>query len=360
MVWLFCIEFYFVRELCFNESVTGGSTMKIFAYGIRDDEKLILEEWKSTNPGVEVNFTGYDLTSDSAFLADDADGIVTMQNAYYSRDALEILNKLGIHNLSTRTTNIANFNFKDLKELGFKLTNVPDYCASSIAEHVIVLMGQLLQQQPQFTEKMHQGDFTLSPNIGQSFSSQTIGVIGTGRTGLAVIKLLQALGSKVIAYDIEHNSDLETQGLYADHLSELYQKSDVITLQLPLTSNTRYLINDSAIKQMKSGVILINCAHGQLLDTDALIKGLDSGQIAGAGLDVLDDETSVFGKIWSSLKNIPNGDIRDLLQRNNVVITPHNAFYTQMAVRKMIITAFDSNKALIEGKTPSTIVDLDK
>lgn len=334
--------------------------MKIFAYSIRDDEKLILEEWKSVNPGVEVNFTEYDLTSNSAFLADDANGIVTMQNSPYSREALEVLNKMGIHNLSTRTTNVANFNFADLKELGFSLTNVPDYSAKTIAEHVIVLMGQLLQQQPQFTEKMHQGDFRLAPNIGQSFDSQTVGVVGTGHVGLAVIKLLQALGSKVIAYDIKRNSGLDAQGLYVDNLAELYQTSDVITLHLPLTDQTRYLINDAAIKQMKPGAYLINCAHGQLVETDSLIKGLNSGQIAGAGLDVLDDETSVFGKVWSSLKNIPNGDIRYLLQKNNVIITPHNAFYTQTAVHNMVITAFDSNKALIEGKSPSTLVDLNK
>lgn len=334
--------------------------MKIFAYGIREDEKPALEEWKSSNPDVEVNFTEYDLTSDSAFLADDANGVVAMQTAHYSKDALEVLNKLGIHNLSIRNTNVANFDFSDLKELGFKLTNVPDYAADSVAEHVIVLMGQLLQHQPQFTDKMQHGDFTLSTNIGQSFSNQTVGVIGTGQTGSTVIKLLQALGSNVIAYDINRNGVMNSQGLYVDNLSELYRQSDVITLQLPLTSKTKYLINDSAIDQMKHGVYLINCAHGQLIDTDSLIKGLDNQKIAGAALDVLDDETSVFGKVWSSLENIPNPNIRDLLHRNNMIITPHNAFYTQTAVHKMITKAFDSNKALIEGRIPSTIVDLNK
>jgi len=117
------------------------------------------------------------------------------------------------------------------------------------------------------------------------------------------------------------------------------------------------MINDQAIEQMKDGVYIINCARGELIDTNALIKGLDSGKIAGAGLDVLDNENSVFGKVWSSVENIPDEKIRNLAERINVIITPHSAFYTETAIHNMINTAFDSNKELIEGQQPSTLVD---
>lgn len=334
--------------------------MKIFAFGIRDDEKPALEEWKAANPNVEVAFTEYDLTADSAFLADDANGVVAMQLSHYPKDAFKVLNGLGIHYLSLRNTNVDNLNFSDLKEFGISLTNVPDYSSASIAEHVIVLMGQLLQKQPQFAKKMQAGNFTWSPTIGNDFGSQTVGVIGTGHTGQAVIKLLKAFGCRIIAYDRQPNADLLQEGLYVDvdSLTELFQQSDVITLQVPLTTDTKYLVNERSLAQMKAGAYLINCAHGQLVNTKALITALDSGHLAGAGLDVLDDESSVFGKTWSSLENIPNREIRNLFHRDNVIITPHNSFYTKTAVHNMVITAFNSNKDLIMGKRPSTIVNL--
>lgn len=334
--------------------------MKIFAYGIRDDEKPSLEKWEKANPNVEVGFTKYILNADTARLAEGADGVVTLQTAPYTREALEVLNKLGVHNISIRNVGVDNFNFKDLNELGFSLTSVPVYSPNAIAEHAVLLMGRLLRRVPEFDQKMDNGDFTWAPTIGKEYREQTVGVVGTGHIGRVVIQILQGFGANVVAYDVYHNSDIEKQGLYVDTLEELYKKSDIITLHVPLFDSNKYMINDEAISQMKDGAYIINCARGELIDTDALIKGLDSGKIAGAGLDVLDDENSVFGKVWSSVDNIPNDKIKNLIQRLNVIVTPHSAFYTETAIHNMITTSFDSNKSLIEGQKPSTIVDTNK
>ncbi|WP_166667131.1 D-2-hydroxyacid dehydrogenase [Companilactobacillus nuruki] len=331
--------------------------MKIFAYGIREDEEPSLKKWEENNPDVEVEYTKNTLTADSARLAEGADGVVTLQTSAYTREALEVLKKLGITKISIRNVGFDNFNFKDLNDLGFSLTNVPVYSPNAIAEHTVILMGRLLRRVPEFDQKMDNGDFTWSPTIGKEYREQTVGVVGTGHIGRVVIKILQGFGAKVVAYDVYHNQDIEKQGLYVDSLEELYKQSDIITLHVPLFDSNKHMINDQAIEQMKDGVYIINCARGELIDTNALIKGLDSGKIAGAGLDVLDNENSVFGKVWSSVENIPDEKIRNLAERINVIITPHSAFYTETAIHNMINTAFDSNKELIEGQQPSTLVD---
>jgi len=334
--------------------------MKIFAYGIREDEQPSLKKWETAHPDIEVGFTEYTLTADSARLAEGSNGVVTLQTSPYTREALEVLHQLGIKYISIRNVGFDNFKFQDLNDLGFTLTNVPVYSPNAIAEHTVILMGRLLRRVPEFDQKMDNGDFTWAPTIGKEYREQTVGVVGTGHIGRVVIKILQGFGAKVVAYDVFHNPDIEKQGLYVDTLEELYKQSDIITLHVPLFDSNKYMINDEAISQMKDGVYIINCARGELIDTDALIKGLDSGKVGGAGLDVLDDENSVFGKVWSSIDNIPNEKIRNLAKRLNVIVTPHSAFYTETAIHNMITTAFDSNKALIEGEKPDNIVDTNK
>lgn len=330
--------------------------MKIFAYGIREDEKSSIENWKSANPDVEVDYTDQTLTPETATLAKGASGIVTLQTTPYERESLKILKDEGISNISIRNVGYDNFNFDDLKEFNFKLSNVPVYSPNAIAEHAVLLIGRLLRRIPEVDTKFDNGDFTWAPTIGKEYREQTVGVIGTGHIGRVAIQMLQGFGAKVIAYDVYHNEAIEKQGLYVDTLEELYQQADVITLHVPLTSDNAYMIDEKAIEQMKDGVYLINCARGELISNDALIKGLDSGKIAGAGLDVLDHENNVFGKKWGSIDNLPDPTIKNLAERQNVIITPHNAFYTETAIRNMIEVSFDSNKDLIEGKIPDTLV----
>ncbi|AKP67944.1 D-2-hydroxyacid dehydrogenase [Companilactobacillus ginsenosidimutans] len=330
--------------------------MKIFAYGIREDEKTSLENWEQANPNVEVGYTDKTLTPETADLANGASGVVTLQTTPYDRESLEKLNNLGIKNISIRNVGYDNFDFNDLKDFDMKLSNVPVYSPNAIAEHAVLMVGRLLRRIPEVDKKFDNGDFTWAPTIGKEYREQTVGVIGTGHIGRVAIQMLQGFGAKVIAYDVYHNDSIEKQGLYVDTLDELYAQSDVITLHVPLTSDNAYMIDDNAIAKMKDGVYLINCARGELISNDALIRGLDSGKIAGAGLDVLDHENNVFGKNWGSIEKLPDPIIKNIAERENVILTPHNAFYTETAVRNMIEVSFDSNKDLIEGKIPDTLV----
>ena len=330
--------------------------MKIFAYGIREDEKPSLENWEKANPSIEVGYTDQTLTPETAKLAEGANGVVTLQTTPYERESLKKLSEQGIKSISIRNVGYDNFNFDDLKEFDMKLSNVPVYSPNAIAEHAVLLIGRLLRRIPEVDEKFDNGDFTWAPTIGKEFREQTVGVIGTGHIGRVAIQMLQGFGAKIVAFDVYHNESIEKQGLYVDTLEELYEQSDVITLHVPLTSDNAYMINDNTIDQMKDGVFIINCARGELIDSGALIRGLDSGKIAGAGLDVLDHENNVFGKKWGSIDKLPDPTIKNIAERQNVILTPHNAFYTETAIRNMIEVSFNSNKDFIEGKIPDTLV----
>jgi D-lactate dehydrogenase len=168
---------------------------------------------------------------------------------------------------------------------------------------------------------------------------------------------MEGFGAKVIAFDIFHNPELEKKGYYVDNLDELYKKADVISLHVPDVPANVHMINDDSIKEMKDGVVIVNVSRGPLVDTDAVIRGLDSGKVFGFVMDTYEGEVGVFNKDWQG-KEFPDARLADLIDRPNVLVTPHTAFYTTHAVRNMVVKAFDNNYAMVEGKEPETPVKL--
>ncbi|WP_129044510.1 D-2-hydroxyacid dehydrogenase [Companilactobacillus metriopterae] len=330
--------------------------MKIFGYGIREDELHALNQWIDNNPDVEVQYTDKTLTPETAALAEGSDGVVTLQTTPYERAALEKLTSFNIKYISIRNVGYDNFNLQDLSDLDMTLTNVPVYSPYAIAEHALLLAGRLLRRVPEVDRKFDEGDFTWAPTIGKELREQTVGIIGTGHIGQVAAQMFNGMGSKVIGYDVSEKDNFKKYGTYVESLEELYQISDIVDLHVPLFDSNKYMINDESIAKMKDGVFIINAARGELINTKSLIKGLDSGKIAGVGLDVLDNENTVFGKKIGSIENISDPDIKNLAERINVIITPHNAFYTETAVYNMITVAFDSSKKLISGEQPENIV----
>lgn len=318
--------------------------MRIFAYSIKDNELPALKQWQQNNPLIEVAYTKYDLTTDSAMLSEGANGVVIFQDAEVSRDSLEVLHKRGIRNISTRGFQTNNLNLTDLKDLGFHLTIVPESCFEGIAEHAIFLMGSLLHQINSSVQRTYNGDFTRPSNAGKNLSDQTVGIIGTGAISQMIVKILSGFDTQTLLLDPNNPKEVD----------KFYSQSDIICLQTQSNTQNYHLINQTTINKMKTGVYIINCSDGDLLDTNALITGLDNGKIAGAGLDTVENQNFVFGKTWSTSQHLPDSNIKSLLQKPNVTITPHSAFDTQATISKMISSAFDSNKKLIMGQVSSS------
>lgn len=331
--------------------------MKIIVYGVRDDERPFMEQWQADTQ-IEVKIVTDLLTTETADLAAGYDGVVAFQQLSYADSMLERLADLGIHNLSLRNVGVDNINLDKLSELEIKLTNVPVYSPEAIAEFTVTQLMRLLRRTKEYARKFERHDFRWAPQISRELNQQVVGVVGTGHIGRSAIKIYQGFGAKVIAYDKFHNADIERQGLYVDTLDELYQQATVITLHVPLFPETQHMLNTESFGKMRDGVIVLNAARGQLIDETALIKALDSGKVGGAALDVLEDETKVFNQNLGH-SQIDYPAFTNLFDRDNVLISPHTAFYTDVAVKNMVNISLNNNLQLIQTGTADNLVATD-
>ncbi|QEA32265.1 D-2-hydroxyacid dehydrogenase [Secundilactobacillus malefermentans] len=329
--------------------------MKIIAYGIRDDEKPYLDQW-SKDQGIEVKAVSELLDEDTVSLAEGYDGAVVYQQKPYTASVLDKLASYGIKSLSLRNVGVDNVDADAIKRNGFTVTNVPAYSPEAIAELTVTQLMRLLRRTPVFDKKQAAGNLMWAPDIADELGHMTVGIVATGRIGRAAMRIYKGFGAKVIAYDVFHNPELEKEGIYVDSMDELYAKADVISLHAPATKENEHLLNDDAFSKMKDGVWILNPARGALIDTDALIRALDNGKVAGAALDVYEDEVGIFNTDFGSFDAIPDERLKNLMKRDNVLVTPHVAFYTRTAVKNMVQFALNNNKQLIETGTAENVV----
>jgi D-lactate dehydrogenase len=203
-----------------------------------------------------------------------------------------------------------------------------------------MLMLMSVRKMKRIMQREEINDFSLPGIQGRELPNFTVGVIGTGRIGRSVIRDLSGFGCRIYAYDLYENETVKQYASYVT-LEELYEKCDMITLHMPLNAENTHMIDAAAIKKMKDGVVIINTARGGLIDTKALIGGLESGKIGAAGLDVIEDE---FGMYYFDRKSdvLSKRDLYILRGFPNVIVTPHMAFYTDQAVSDMVRHSMES------------------
>jgi len=218
------------------------------------------------------------------------------------------------------------------------VTYVPEYSPYSIAEHSVMMMLALNRKLLMADQRIRKQDFSLDPLVGFDMNGKSAGIIGTGKIGAVVAKILYGMGCQLLGYDVEENADLvdKFELKYVD-LDRLVSEADIITLHCPLNDQTKYMIDEKRIDQMKKGVMLINTARGAVTSTKALIYGLESGQIGYLGLDVYEYEKGMFFYDHSN-KPLMDPIFDRLLKFSNVLITGHQAFLTETALRNIAET----------------------
>lgn len=330
--------------------------MKIFAYGIRNDEKPALEDWKSAHPEVEVDYTQELLTPETAALAKGSDSVVVYQQLDYTPETLKALAEAGVTNMSLRNVGTDNIDFETAKALDFNISNVPVYSPNAIAEHAAIQVAALLSQAKVMENKVQKRDLRWEPTIRREVRDQVVGVVGTGHIGRVFLEIMQGFGAKVVAYDVYRNPELEAEGVYVDTLDELLEQSDIVSLHVPhIPGVNDQMINAETIAKMKDDAVLVNVSRGLLVDTDAVVAALDSKKLFGFVMDTYEGEVGVFNKDWSE-NGLADKRLDDLISRENVYVTPHTAFYTTHAVREMVHQSFDAAVAFAKGETPANAV----
>ncbi|MCR5537119.1 MAG: 2-hydroxyacid dehydrogenase [Succinivibrio sp.] len=285
-----------------------------------------------------------------------ARAVCVFVNDNVNRQALYSLKDQGVELVALRCAGFNNVDLQAAKSCGIRVVRVPAYSPHAIAEHVVALLLTLNRKTHRANLRTRDGNFALHGLMGFDLFDKTAGIIGTGKIARVLIKILQGFGMHILAYDPYPDLGYaeQNQVQYVD-LKTLYAKSDVISLNCPLTSENRHLINREAIEGMKKGVYVINTGRGPLIDTQALIEGLKNGTVGAAGLDVYEEESSYFFEDRSD-KVIRDDNLSRLLSYNNVLITSHQAFFTQEAMHSIALTTLANCQEYFEGRPLSNEV----
>ncbi|MFB2974735.1 2-hydroxyacid dehydrogenase [Microseira sp. BLCC-F43] len=322
--------------------------MKVAVFSTKSYDRQFLEP-ANANFGHELVFFEPQLNRDTAILAAGFPAICAFINDQLDAPTLEILAAHGTRLLALRS---AGFNHVDLSvaaDLGFTVVRVPAYSPYAVAEHTVGLMLTLNRKFHRAYYRVREGDFSINGLMGFDLHDRTVGIVGTGKIGQVVGQILKGFGCHILGYDVYPNEEFKALGGKYVELAQLFAESDIITLHCPLTHETHHLIDESAIAQMKPGVMLINTSRGALVDTNAAIEGLKSRKIGYLGLDVYERESDLFFEDMSD-EIIQDDEFERLLTFPNVIVTAHQAFFTSNALQNIAETTLSNISDFEQGR----------
>lgn len=289
----------------------------------------------------ELIFHKYALNEDTVNLVNDVTCICVFVNDKLTKPTLIKLFNKGIRLIALRCAGFNNIDLQTADELGITVVRVPAYSPESVAEHAVGLMLSLSRHTHRAYNRVRDGNFSLDGLLGFELHHSTVGIIGTGQIGTALAKILVGFGSKVIAYDPVPNDECISIGVQYVDFKTLCQQANIISLHCPLTPDTQHLINHDSLKNMKENVMIINTSRGAVIDTEAVIDNLKNKHIGYLGLDVYEQEESLFFQDLSD--QIISDDVFErLLTFPNVLITGHQGFFTNKALTSIADTTLNN------------------
>lgn len=328
---------------------------KILMMSVRDDEKPAIDAWEKRHPDVQVKTTTSELKAATIEEVNGYDGLVIQQRYNIEPEVYPRLKEFGLKQISARTAGFDVLNLDLATKNNLIVTNVPAYSPRSVAELAVAHAFRLTRNLELFDARAAKQDFRWAGLQAKEIHSLTIGIIGAGRIGGTTAKLFHALGSKIIANDPIENSDLKSILTYKS-FDAVLKESDVLCLHVDLNDSSRNLIDAHALSLMKSTAFLINECRGPVVDTDALIMALENKKLAGAALDTLTGEENFFNFNLEG-KELPSEQLKKLRSFDNVVLTPHVGFYTNIAVQNMVDISLDSALSILNGEKVATQVN---
>jgi D-lactate dehydrogenase len=305
------------------------------------------------NGAHDIVFLEPRLTADTAALAAGYPAVCAFVNDHLDSAVLHQLAAAGTRLVALRS---AGFNHVDLvvaRQLGFTVMRVPAYSPYAVAEHTVALILSLNRKICRAHARVREGNFALDGLLGFDLHGRTVGIVGTGKVGTLVGKIMHGFGCELLGYDVVPNDECLAMGLTYVPLEQLWGRADIITLHAPLTVETRHLVDARAIALMKEGVMIVNTGRGALIDTPAVIAGLKSGRIGYLGLDVYEEEEALFFEDSSS--QVMQDDIfARLLTFPNVIVTGHQGFFTREALDAIARTTLANLSAFERGEPSGT------
>lgn len=324
--------------------------MRVAVFSTKPYDQEFLSQANKSH-GHDLLFLEPRLTVDTVALAAGCDAVCAFVNDDLGAEVLERLADRGVRLVALRS---AGFNHVDLATAarrGLTVARVPGYSPYAVAEHCVGLILALNRKIHRAYSRVRENNFALTGLLGFDLHGRTVGVAGTGRIGTCFARIMAGFGCRVLAADPYPNDECRATGAAYVPIDELLVESDIVTLHCPLTPDTYHLIDRDRIAQMRDGVMLINTSRGALIDTSAVIDGLKAGKIGYLGLDVYEEEADFF------FEDLSDTMLRDdvfsrLLTFPNVLITGHQAFFTEEAVRNIAATTLANVTAVARGEEP--------
>ncbi|MFA0472541.1 2-hydroxyacid dehydrogenase [Vibrio sp. 10N.222.51.E8] len=298
----------------------------------------------------EFHFHDFRLTTTTAKMAHDNEVVCAFVNDDLSRDVLEILAQGRTKLIAMRCAGFDKVDLDAAKEFGLQVVRVPAYSPESVAEHTVGMMMCLNRKLHKAYQRTRDANFSLEGLVGFNFHGKTVGMIGSGKIGLATMRILKGLGMNILCYDPYPNPLAVELGAKYVELDELYQESDVISLHCPMSKENYHLLDATAFEKMKDGVMIVNTSRGELLNSTAAIEALKQSKIGALGLDVYDNEKELFFQDKSN-DVIVDDVFRRLSACHNVLFTGHQAFLTKDALFNIANTTLTSVDAFFAGNT---------
>ena len=312
--------------------MTHSETTRITVYGCGPDEAVLFREL-APGLGVRPVITDAPVSENNTHLAAGSRCVSVDHKTLVTHAALRALRRTGVQYISTRSIGCNHIDVEYADSIGILVENV-SYSPDSVADYTLMLMLMALRDAKAVVRRTDMHDYRLSEARGRELRDLTVGVIGTGRIGAAVMDRLRGFGCRVLAHD---KRPVDRPGPRAEHvpLDELLRRSDLVTLHAPLTAATHHLLDRRRLAQLKDGALIVNTARGGLIDTEALVQELESGRLGGAALDVVEGEEGVF---YADCRDAPmeSKALLRLQELPNALITPHTAYYTDHALRDTV------------------------
>jgi len=321
--------------------------MRVAVFSSKPYDKRFLGD-VAAGSGHELEFFETHLDRSTASLADGFDVVCAFVNDDLGAATLLRLARSEPKLIALRSAGFNNVDLDAAKSLGLTVVRVPAYSPRSVAEHTVALMLALDRKIHRAHARVREGNFSLDGLLGFDLGSRTVGLVGTGKIGVAVAHLLHGFGCSLIGSDVHQNPDAVELGLEYVELKQLWEQADVISLHAPLTPETHHIVDSYAIANMKTGVMLVNTSRGALIDTAAAIEGLKTGKIGYLGLDVYEEEGDLFFEDLSDTV-IQDDMFSRLLTFPNVLITGHQAFFTAEALDAIAHVTIANITAFAEG-----------
>ena len=320
--------------------------MKITFFSTQPYDKTFFNQ-QNEQLGFELEFFETHLGPHIVHAITNTDVVCVFVNDKVNEDVIEVLATKGVKIIALRCAGFNNVNIESAKAKGIKVCRVPAYSPEAVAEHAVAMMLTLNRKTNKAYNRVREQNFSLNGLLGFDVHGKTIGVIGTGNIGKAFCKIMLGFGCTVLAFDMFVDKEMEALGVVYKPLIEVFAAADIISLHCPLNEQTKHLINKETIALMKPGVMLINTSRGGLINTKDAIAALKSHQIGYLGIDVYEQEDKLFFKDLSDTI-IEDDTIQRLMSFSNVLITAHQAFFTNEALTQIATTTLNNVQELLQ------------